>query len=234
MAAPSEAGDPAPRRELHWRDSCRLIPSRFPPVALFETVADPADLDVVFAIEALGNPRLRDAVGQLQLVPPAQRISGPGTSPIMAAFTHLNPEGSRFSDGSFGVYYAAADLATAVAEVSHHRARFLARTAEPPIDIDLRCYRVGVRARLADLRGLAGVLHDPDSYAASQPYGRRLREQGEAGIVYDSVRHPGGQCVALFTPRATLPPASQAEHVGLRWDGTRICAWYLKSGLQAL
>ena len=31
----------------------------------------------------------------------------------MAAFTHLNPEGSRFSDGSYGVYYAAHTLATA-------------------------------------------------------------------------------------------------------------------------
>ncbi|QPF74244.1 RES family NAD+ phosphorylase [Roseateles sp. DAIF2] len=223
-----------PRRELHWADSCRLIPSRFPPVSLFDAVADPADLDVVFAIESLGNPRLREEVGQLRLVSPEQRISGPGSSPIMAAFTHLNPEGSRFSDGSYGVYYAAAALETAVAEVSHHRARFLSRTAEPALDIDLRCYRVAVRASLRDLRGLGGVLHDPDSYAVSQVYGVQRRLAGEAGIVYDSVRHPGGQCVALFTPRATVPPCRQAEHVCLRWDGERIAEWYLKSELRAL
>lgn len=228
------AGFQAPPSELLWPDSCRLIPSRFPPVSLFDAVADPADLEVVFAIEALGNPRLRDEVGQLQLVPPDQRISGPGCSPIMAAFTHLNPEGSRFSDGSYGVYYAAASLETAVAEVGHHRARFLARTAEPAIDIDLRCYRVKVQARLSDLRGLGGALHDPDSYAASQAFGVRLRLAGEPGIVYDSVRHPGGQCVALFTPRATVPPARQAEHVSLRWNGERIAEWYLKSELRSL
>lgn len=215
--------------ELSWADSCRLIPSRFPPIALFDAVADPADLEVVFAIESLGNPRLRDEIGELRLVPPEQRISGPGCSAIMAAFTHLNPAGSRFSDGSYGVYYAAADLPTAVAEVGHHRARFLSRTAEAAIDIDLRCYRVKVQAGLIDLRGLGGPLHDPDSYAASQAYAVARRAEGAAGIAYDSVRHAGGQCVALFTPRATVPPARQAEHVTLQWDGERMAAWYLKS-----
>lgn len=224
--------------QLLWPDSCRLIPSRFPPVLLFDAVADPADLEVVFAIEALGNPRLRDAVGELSLVPAEQRISGPGCSPIMAAFTHLNPEGSRFSDGSYGVYYAAAQLETAVAEVSYHRTRFLLRTQEPPIDLDLRCYRVTISAALVELRdgrsADSAALHDPDSYIASQAFGRRQREQGLAGIAYDSVRHAGGQCVALFTPRATLPPARQAEHVTLRWNGERMAEWYLKSDLHLL
>lgn len=224
----------APEIDLFWPDSCRLIPSRFPPVSLFERVAEPADLDIVFAIEALGNPRLRQQVGELSLVPPAERISGPGTSAIMAAFTHLNPEGSRFSDGSYGVYYAAESLETAVAEVSHHRARFLARTAEPPLELDLRCYRLAVRSRLLDVRGQGRPLHDPQDYSAAQAFARGLRERGHPGIVYDSVRRSGGQCVALFTPRAAQPPARQAEHVSLVWDGERISAWYLKSGLNAL
>ncbi|MBY0235669.1 MAG: RES family NAD+ phosphorylase, partial [Burkholderiaceae bacterium] len=137
-----------PTTQLHWPDSCRLIPSRFPPISLFERVCQAADLDLVFAIEAIGNPRLRDEVGELSLVPAEQRLSGPGCSAIMAAFTHLNPDGSRFSDGSYGVYYAAADLDTAVAEVSYHQARFLACTQEAAIDVDMRCYRVTVSATL--------------------------------------------------------------------------------------
>lgn len=216
---------------IDWSTSCRLVASRYPPVGLFDAVADAADLDVVFEIEALGNPRLRQEAGELSLVPAEHRISGPGTTPIMSAFTHLNPEGSRFSDGTWGVYYAANDLDTAVAEVGHHRARFLARTAEPAIDIDLRCYRVPVRATLVDLRGRrarADVL-DPAGYAASQAFGRARRDAGDAGIVHPSVRRRGGECVALFTPRATVPPATQAEHVALRWNGTRIVEWYRKS-----
>ncbi|MCV2361215.1 RES family NAD+ phosphorylase [Paucibacter sp. TC2R-5] len=233
------AADALPSSELFWVDSCRLLPSRYPPISLYERVADAADLDVVFAIEALGNPRLRDEIGELSLVPPEQRISGPGCSPIMAAFTHLNPDGSRFSDGSYGVYYAANELATAVAEVSHHRTLFLARTAEAAIDVDLRCYRVTVKAALGDLRGLQKepaftALYEPNSYASSRPFAAAQRALGSAGLVYDSVRREGGQCVALFTPQATQPPARQAEHVTLRWNGERISDWYLKSELHRL
>jgi hypothetical protein len=221
--------------QLAWRDSCRLVPSRFPPVSLFERVADPADLDVIFAIEALGNPRLRDAAGDLRLVPPDQRISGPGTSAIMAAFTHLNPEGSRFSDGSYGVYYAARKLETAVAEVGYHRARFLARTKEAPIEIDLRCYRVKIKAKVCELRGIDDALvYAPDSYAASQVFARQVGAAGLLGIAYDSVRDPGGECAALFTPKALVPPAREAEHVTLRWNGERIEGWYLKSEMREL
>jgi hypothetical protein len=111
-----------PVRRVSWRPSYRLIPSRYPTVGLYDAIADPADLEVVFAIEALANPRIRDAIGELALVPEDERVSGPGATPVMAAFTHLNPEGSRFSDGTYGVYYAAHSLETAIAEVSHHRA----------------------------------------------------------------------------------------------------------------
>src|SRR4029077_16413662 len=94
---------------IRLRPSWRIVPSRFPPIQLFERVADPADLQAVAAVESLTHPPLAPGIGELSLVPPEDRVSGPGTSAIMAAFTHLNPEGSRFSDGSFGVFYAAAD-----------------------------------------------------------------------------------------------------------------------------
>ena len=137
------------RARVSWRPSYRLIPSRYPTVGLYDAIADPADLDVVFAIEALANPRLRDEIGELQLVPPEERVTGPGATPVMAAFTHLNPEGSRFSDGSYGVYYAAHSLETSVAEVSHHRAIFLRRTDEPAIDLDMRLDHRQRRGRAA-------------------------------------------------------------------------------------
>lgn len=213
-----------------WKPSCRLIASRYPTVSLYDDIADPADLEVVFAIEALTNPRIRDQLGQLQLVPPEDRISGAGSTPIMAAFTHLNPEGSRFSDGHYGVYYAAQDLDTAVAEVSHHRALFLQRTAEAAIDIDLRLITAPLAAPLHDLRGLHGrapALYDPVDYGAGQSLGRRLREAGSWGVLYHSVRHPDGLCAGLFRPRA-LKPARQAAHIALHWDGSRITHWYEK------
>jgi len=72
---------------VRWQPCYRIIPSRFPPIGLFEAVADPADLEAVFRIEAMTNDRLREEVGELTLVPAEDRVAGPGSSPIMAAFT---------------------------------------------------------------------------------------------------------------------------------------------------
>jgi len=230
--------DPAsvPQAGVSWRPSYRLIPSRFPTVGLYDAIADAADLDTVFAIEALANPRLRQEAGELQLVPREDRVSGPGATPVMAAFTHLNPEGSRFSDGSYGVYYAAHSLPTAVAEVSHHRAVFLRRTDEPAIDLDLRLITANVEAELHDLgslhddevvrRRFAAVL-DPDDYGPSRTLGRALRAAGSWGIRWPSVRDAAGECVGLFRPRA-LRHAKATAHIGLHWDGQRITHWFQK------
>ncbi len=225
-----------PVRRITWRPSYRLIASRYPTVGLYDRVADPADLDVVFAIEQLANPRIRDQIGEIALVRPEERVSGPGATPVMAAFTHLNPEGSRFSDGSYGVYYAAHSLETAIAEVSHHRATFLRRTEEPALDIDLRLITANVEADLHDLvepgvaandsTHFAAVL-DADDYGASQSLGRRLRGLDSWGIRYPSVRHAGGECVGILRPRA-LRHAKAAAHLALHWDGARITHWYEK------
>jgi hypothetical protein len=219
-----------------WKPCWRLIASRYPTVSLYDDIADPADLDVVFAIEGLTNPRLREDLGQLHLVDPDDRISGPGATPIMAAFTHLNPEGSRFSDGQFGVYYAADSLATALAEVSHHRAVFLSRTKEPAIDLDLRVVQADLKAPLHDLRGLRETepaLYDPADYSAGRRLGTALRAAGSAGIRYWSVRHAGGQCAAVLRPRA-LGRARAGAHIALHWDGQRITHWYEKKAPKAL
>lgn len=225
-----------PLVQLRWAPTYRLVPSRFPPIDLFERVAAPEDLEVVFAVESLTNPRLRQEVGEIALVPRDERVSGPGTSPIMAAFTHLNPYGSRFSAGHYGVYYAARALETAVREVSHHQSLFLAATQEPPISIDMRCYRAPVRQPLHDIRGAQGRLPEVyarNDYSASQRFGLALREAGSWGIVYESVRDPGGECVGLFRPRA-LGPAIQGEHIALQWNGEQIESWYVKSELHRL
>src|SRR5438876_7244656 len=103
-------------RRTRWRPSHRVVPSRVPHIGLFDRVAAPEDLEAVVALEAMTNDRLREEAGELSLVAKEDRVAGPGTTPIMAAFTHLNPEGSRFSDGSFGVYYCAQKLETAVAQ----------------------------------------------------------------------------------------------------------------------
>jgi len=198
----------------------RLIPSRFPPVGLFDRVADPKDLDAIFALEAMTNDRVRDETGNLRLVAESERIAGPGTTPIMAAFTHLNPLGSRFSDGSYGVYYCANTLDTALAEVRHHQQRFLRATMEGPMRIEMRLYLADLDAKLADVRKIP-ALHDPDDYAPSQRAGLDAHAAGRDGILYRSVRHEGGLCAAVFRPKV-LSACRQAGHYAFHYDGRAI------------
>ena len=152
----------------------------------------------------------------------------------MAAFTHLNPQGSRFSDGPYGVFHAANDLDTAIAETKHHRERFMRATEQSRMELDMRVYLVDLVGNLHDLRGRKGtyplVYHD-DSYAVGQNLARRLRDDGSNGIVYDSVRHAGGECAAVFFPRL-LSNCRQERHLCYVWDGTRVATVYEKSVLE--
>ncbi len=221
---PSAAAGAKPLRTLRtlWRPSHRLIPSRFPPVSLFDRVADPRDLEAVYALESLTNDRVRDEAGDLRLVPEKDRIAGPGTTPIMAAFTHVNPEGSRFSDGTYGVYYCAQTLDTALAEVRHHQERFLRRTGEGPIRLELRLYLSDLDAKLVDVRKLPEYQR-PDDYAPGQRLARGLRDAGKDGVLYRSVRHEGGLCAAVFRPRV-LGACRQSAHYAFHFDGTSVVA----------
>ncbi|HET7268111.1 MAG TPA: RES family NAD+ phosphorylase [Oleiagrimonas sp.] len=212
-----------PEKRIRWTRAYRMVPSRYPPVGVFDRIADPDALDALFALEAMTNPRLREHTGALSQVPPDRRISGAGATPVMAAFTHLNPDGSRFSDGSFGVFYATHGVTTAIEETVYHREQFLHATHHPPINLQMRCYRTGVHGRLHDVRGGWPKVHDPGDYSASQALALRLRAAGSNGIVYGSVRHAGGTCVAAFYPDI-VDPCVQAGHYLYRWDGTRISA----------
>ncbi len=225
----------ARRVEPSWQPCYRAIPSRFPPISLFERVARPEEFEAVYAIQALTNPRLREQAGEISLVPAAERVVGPGSTPVMAAFTHLNRQGSRFSDGTWGVYYAGDSLETAVSEVSFHCARFMAETRQPAIDVDYRTYAARLLRPMHDIRGHRWAAeHQADSYGPSVKLARELRAAGSWGLLYRSVRRTGGECVAVFRPPALQVPVVQSAHLSLRWDGKAISGWYHKSDHHAL
>jgi RES domain-containing protein len=213
-----------PVRRVTWRPCYRLVPSLYPSKGLFDRVADPSDIDNLIEAEAETNPRVRQQLGEMSLLPPSERLRGPGSTPIMAAFTHLNPNGSRFSDGAYGVFYAARTLATCIQETKFHRERFLKDTKLAPMHLHLRIYAALLNAPMHDIRGMRAELpkiYDPVSYRESARLGARLRAAGSFGIVYDSVRDPGGQCAAALRPRA-LSRCREVGHLLYHWDGARI------------
>ena len=216
---------------MRWQQACRIVPTRHPAVSLFDRVANAADFEALYALEAMTNERAREELGQVERVPSGDRVFGPGSGPIMAAFTHVNVLGSRFSGGDHGVFYAARERATAVAETRHHHGRFLAATNQSAMHLPMRLYHVAIDARLHDLRPAGSVppaVYDPEDYGASQALGRRLRAAGSAGMAYRSVRHDRGQCVGLFRPRG----ASRCLHAAYllyAWDGERFTDVYEKT-----
>jgi hypothetical protein len=214
-------------RNLAGARQFRIVPSRYPPVDLFERIADAEELELVYEIESLTNDRLRAEAGDLYRVPREEWVTGPGATVVMAAFTHLGRP-TRFGDGSYGVYYAALDEATAIAETRFHAERFLRQTREPPMELDRRCYVGRVEAPLEDIRGPAfAELRDPDvaTWPRCQAFGAARRAAGASGLLYRSARRDKGECIAAFRPRAVSRPV-QGRHLRYVWDGERITNVY--------
>jgi hypothetical protein len=148
--------------------------------------------------------------------------------PIMAAFTHLNPNGSRFSDGSYGVFYCGRERQTAIAETRYHSGLFLAATNEAPTRQQMRLYTVRAHGDVVDLRGdaiartgLDPRILAPDDYGPGKALGRAVRAAGAPGIVYPSVRDPQGECLAAL--RTTmLRGCRHAAYLEYNWNGEAI------------
>ena len=192
-------------RAVKWSPSWRVIPACYAEDLILRKVSDAADLEVIVGVEQLTSGRRRQEDGEVSLVPPRDRVKGPGSDCIMAPFIYRNPDGSRFSDGVHGVYYAARAQATAVEETRHHRAVFMSRTKEGPMRLEMRVLTADLEGELHDLRGTQKkhpAIHHRSKCSSSQALAKDLFEEGSSGIVYDSVRHKGGQCAAVFRPTA--------------------------------
>jgi hypothetical protein len=140
----------------------------------------------------------------------------------MAAFTHLNPLGSRFSDGSYGVYYCAQTLDTALAEVRHHQQRFLRATSEGAMRLEMRLYLTDLDAKLLTC-GRFSAVHHPDDYA---PFATRRAGRACGGPRRDSLsqRPARGRAVRRGVPPEMLGACRQPATNAFHFDGSAIVA----------
>ena len=209
---------------IRWARTCRLIPTRYPSVGLFDRVAAPDDLEAVMELEAWTNDRISNELGLLHTIPRDEWVTGrPMASVVMAAFCHPRPGGGRFSDNKRGAWYAGRTLATAIAESVHARSAEMAEVGHFDTRMQLRLYHADFSSPFHDIRqggrAFAGV-YAPDSYERSQALARDLLDAGSNGIVYRSVRDEGGECVACFRP-ALVSNVRVAAHYEYRWEGSR-------------
>ena len=213
--------EPAVTR-VRWANACRLIPSRFPTVGVFDRIAEPADLDALMELEAWTNDRVSTELGILHVLPREEWAVGrPNATVIMAAFCHPRPGGTRFSGPDRGAWHAARTLEAALAESTYHRAREIAEVGAFETRMHMRLYHADFRAAFHDIRAHRreyAPLYDRDSYVHSQRFGEGLLARGSNGIVYRSVRHEGGECLACFRPKLVLN-VRVAAHYEYRWHG---------------
>jgi hypothetical protein len=219
-----------PQKAFSMQRCYRLIPSQYPPIHLFEDVASPDEFEAIYAVQMLTNPRIQDEIGSINLVPEKERLYGtPGCGYVMAAFTHTNPDGSRFSNGDYGVYYAADTLSTAIAETIYHKELFLSYTNEPPQELDMRSLVADFSAELFDLTGLntqTDKMYLPTNYSYGQAFGAQVKECHKEGIFYHSIRAEGFN-FALFKPNV-IHKCQQGAHFSYVWDGEKISSVYQK------
>ena len=209
--------------ELKHQIQYRIIPSVYPPINFFEGIVEASEMEALFEIESMTNDRLRQEVGDVFLVPVEDRVSGPGSSVVMAAFTHIGKV-SRFTDGSYGIYYAGFSLETAIRETVFHRENFLRATNEEAGDITMRVYEGKIIQPLHDIRSKEYIdLHHAEDWKSSQKFAREMKKKNSWGLVYNSVRHAGGTCIAVFRPPAVSNP-KQSLHLKYHWNGDQVTA----------
>jgi hypothetical protein len=124
----------------------------------------------------------------------------------MAAFLHGAPQGTRFAGSELGAWYASSAVLTAVLEVANGIRREVTQSALEQKTEELREYTARLDGEYVDIRGKRPDLHDPDpaTYAVTQIFAREVRQGPHSGIVYDSVRHPGGENWVVYRPGHVL------------------------------
>lgn len=213
-----------PRLEAVEQQGYRLVNSKFPPIHLFDDVASADEFQALHELQALTNPRLRAEVGNLSLLPIEEiPFDTPGCSYAVAPFTHVNPAGSRFSSGEYGVLYIADAMATALSEVRHHQKAYWRNL--PDLNYERFVLR-GLKCRfhetaMLDALGLPAThpIYDPDDYTAARTLGQSVKRAGLPGLRYRSVRRPGAACWALLTPKPVISMV-QTAHYEMVWNGT--------------
>jgi hypothetical protein len=193
----SDIFSPAPR------PTHRLIPSQFPPMGLFDTVATAADLSAVMELVGWTNDRL--VADRIDRLPQDEWVYGvPNASIVMAAFLHVAPGGMRFNGPELGAWYAADDIRTAAAEVGHHLRREATARSVATMTRTYRAYTAVLLGEYFDIRGQQAARADiyaSDRYDASQKLGEEVRASGSAGLIYDSLRRRTGVNVVAHRPR---------------------------------
>ena len=215
---------PLPRIAFRLDDSVRFVDTAYPAPAIVSSAKGPDQVrDLLRALEATDPDRL-PAARTYAALPTLDRLSGPGTWDALTPFLYTSDD--RFSSYERGAYYAAVDETTASAEWLFHAARRLANSGADRTTIEARVLFSNIDLIVTDARGVRDeypALRDPAAGGTNAT--RRFAAELETpGLLYDSLRHEGGRCLAVFAPRYVGVPVREIGRI--RFDWTRSDGWY--------
>jgi len=216
------------RTDIVQRDTVRLISTaRLKEPVLLVLAPNHGALEDLAELEGATSGRLQAQEGGLLDLDPKELVFGrPGHTFINAAFTYTRPGGNRFNDDERGAWYCAFLAETALAEVSFHLTKELEainRFENVTDYAELIADFVGLFHDLRDDgHAIDHSLHtDPAvAYPAGQALARWLRkEKGSPGLIYPSVRSPGGTCLVAFHT-SLVQNLRQGAIWRLEWQGS--------------
>lgn len=136
-------------------------------------------------------------------------------------------QSSRFSDGSYGLWYGSESVETTVYESAHHWYQGILTDAgfdRMRVIAERKVYSVVCTAAVLDFRGAAiaypDLLH-PSDYRFCQSVGARIHREGHPGLLTRSVRRPDGENLAVFNPGVLSNPRQNCT-LTYRLDGDDI------------
>ncbi|MBV9332600.1 MAG: RES family NAD+ phosphorylase [Candidatus Eremiobacteraeota bacterium] len=204
------------RNETH-----RLIASKHGQSVLNRIADSSRHLNDIFKLDIATNERTLVEGGIPGGIDVHELVFGlPYAQMVNASFTHPHPLGSRFNGPDRGAWYCGFEIETSIAEIAFHKTLDLLEIGVLHDDVTFDDFTADFSAEFADLREgkrFAAYL-DPKSYVASQQLAEKLLQAGSLGIVYPSVRHAGGTCIACFRPALVMNVAKGATY-RFRWDG---------------
>lgn len=219
------AADLPPLAALRQFDTVRLIPSRFADredSVLQPLASDDGHLQDLFELDNATNARLAAEFGHASGIGVDELVFGiPNFRIVNAAFCYPQPAGSRFNNGERGAWYCAFDADTALAEVIFHKTVEYAEINYFEDSVRYQGFFADFNAAFHDLRDSKKYRSclDAQSYIASQDLAQQLLDAGSLGVVYPSVRHSKGSCLACFRP-ALVGNVRRGTAYELTWAGT--------------
>jgi RES domain-containing protein len=224
--AGSEDGSSLPLAREAFPSTIRLVASaRLREAVLAPLVDDQDELDLLAEIESATSGRLIAEERGLGALSPDELVHGvPHARFINASFAYSKPrEPMRFNPANRGAWYAALAIETCIAEVGHHLTLALADAGDFNAVVEYGEMLASMSGVFVDLREVTDhPALDPEpanGYVAGNAVAALARAEGHNGIIYPSVRHAGGTCIAALWPNV-VQSVVQGAMVRLTWSGS--------------